>query len=98
MLVNVEDGRATKLRGNPDHPITRGFLCAKVAGYLRQITVDAGSRVSEGQLIATLEVPEFEADLAQNSADLSRIESDPRVFDDKADTTDAPRLGHQADF
>jgi RND family efflux transporter MFP subunit len=51
-------------------------LHAKVAGYLRQITVDAGSRVSEGQLIATLEVPEFEADLAQNSADLSRIESE----------------------
>ncbi len=36
MLVTVEDGRATKLRGNPDHPITRGFLCAKVARYLER--------------------------------------------------------------
>ncbi len=27
-------GRATKLRGDPAHPITRGFLCAKVAKYL----------------------------------------------------------------
>jgi anaerobic selenocysteine-containing dehydrogenase len=34
VLVTVEDGRATRLRGNPDHPITRGFLCAKVARYL----------------------------------------------------------------
>ncbi len=34
MLVQVENGRATKLRGDPDHPITRGFLCGKVAKYL----------------------------------------------------------------
>jgi anaerobic selenocysteine-containing dehydrogenase len=34
LLVNVEDGVASKLRGNPDHPVTRGFLCGKVARYL----------------------------------------------------------------
>jgi anaerobic selenocysteine-containing dehydrogenase len=34
VLVTVENGRATKLRGNPDHPVTRGFLCAKVSRYL----------------------------------------------------------------
>jgi anaerobic selenocysteine-containing dehydrogenase len=34
ILVTVEDGRATRLRGNPDHPVTRGFLCGKVARYL----------------------------------------------------------------
>jgi anaerobic selenocysteine-containing dehydrogenase len=34
LLVNVESGTATKLRGNPDHPVTRGFLCGKVARYL----------------------------------------------------------------
>ncbi len=36
VLVTVEDGRATKLRGNPDHAVTRGFLCAKVARYLER--------------------------------------------------------------
>ena len=36
LLVTVEDGRATKLRGNPDHPVTRGFLCGKVAQYLER--------------------------------------------------------------
>src|SRR3954449_10850188 len=37
LLVQVNDeGRATKLRGNPAHPITRGFLCAKVAKYLER--------------------------------------------------------------
>ncbi|HUO28923.1 MAG TPA: molybdopterin-dependent oxidoreductase [Bryobacteraceae bacterium] len=34
VLVSVEDGRATRLRGNPEHPVTRGFLCGKVARYL----------------------------------------------------------------
>jgi anaerobic selenocysteine-containing dehydrogenase len=34
LLVNVEDGLASKLRGNPEHPVTRGFLCGKVAKYL----------------------------------------------------------------
>ncbi|MCW5983336.1 MAG: molybdopterin-dependent oxidoreductase [Bryobacteraceae bacterium] len=34
VLVTVENGRASRLRGNPDHPVTRGFLCGKVARYL----------------------------------------------------------------
>src|SRR3954469_13960869 len=37
LLVQVDEaGHATKLRGNPAHPITRGFLCAKVAKYLER--------------------------------------------------------------
>jgi anaerobic selenocysteine-containing dehydrogenase len=36
LLVNVENGAASKLRGNPDHPVTRGFLCGKVAKYLER--------------------------------------------------------------
>ena len=34
LLVHVDSGKATRLRGNPDHPVTRGFLCGKVARYL----------------------------------------------------------------
>src|ERR1700687_2234483 len=36
LLVNVEDGKGSKLRGDPHHPITRGFLCGKVARYLER--------------------------------------------------------------
>jgi anaerobic selenocysteine-containing dehydrogenase len=36
LLVNVEDGAGSKLRGNPEHPVTRGFLCGKVAQYLER--------------------------------------------------------------
>jgi anaerobic selenocysteine-containing dehydrogenase len=34
LLINVENGKGSKLRGDPDHPVTRGFLCGKVARYL----------------------------------------------------------------
>jgi len=36
LLINVEDGKGSRLRGNPDHPVTRGFLCGKVARYLER--------------------------------------------------------------
>jgi anaerobic selenocysteine-containing dehydrogenase len=37
MLVTVEDGNAVGLRGDPEHPFTRGFLCQKVARYLDRV-------------------------------------------------------------
>jgi anaerobic selenocysteine-containing dehydrogenase len=33
-VVTVRDGQAVDLRGDPDHPFTRGALCNKVAHYL----------------------------------------------------------------
>lgn len=37
ILVTVEDGRATRVQGDPAHPVTRGFLCAKVTKYLDRV-------------------------------------------------------------
>jgi anaerobic selenocysteine-containing dehydrogenase len=38
VLITIdESGRATRLRGDPSHPVTRGFLCAKVAKYLDRV-------------------------------------------------------------
>ncbi|HVP53524.1 MAG TPA: molybdopterin oxidoreductase family protein [Candidatus Eisenbacteria bacterium] len=36
-LITVEEGRATKVQGDPAHPVTQGFLCAKVAKYLDRV-------------------------------------------------------------
>jgi anaerobic selenocysteine-containing dehydrogenase len=41
MLVTVENGRATKVRGDPDHPFTRGGLCVKVNDYTHHTYSDA---------------------------------------------------------
>src|SRR5262245_27521374 len=40
MHVIVEDGRAVKVGGDPDHPITVGFLCGKVSNYLDRVYSD----------------------------------------------------------
>lgn len=37
MLVTVEDGRATSVKGDPDHPFTNGGLCVKVNNYLDRV-------------------------------------------------------------
>jgi anaerobic selenocysteine-containing dehydrogenase len=36
MLVTVENGRAIRMAGDPEHPFTQGFLCTKVAKYLER--------------------------------------------------------------
>src|SRR5437762_14085972 len=37
MLVSVRDGRVVGLRGDPEHPYTRGALCAKVVRYPERV-------------------------------------------------------------
>jgi anaerobic selenocysteine-containing dehydrogenase len=37
VLITVENGRAIRIQGDPEHPVTRGFLCAKVAKYLDRV-------------------------------------------------------------
>ncbi|MBM7062392.1 molybdopterin oxidoreductase family protein [Pseudomonas sp. UL073] len=36
MLITVQDGVATEVRGDPEHPTTGGALCTKVARYLQR--------------------------------------------------------------
>jgi len=36
LLVNFDGEKGSNLRGDPNHPITRGFLCGKVARYLER--------------------------------------------------------------
>jgi len=43
-------------------------LHAKVAGYIKQINVDIGDRVHQGQVLAVLEIPELDAQLESASA------------------------------
>src|SRR5437868_13399947 len=34
---NGQETRATRIQGDPAHPVTQGFLCAKVAKYLDRV-------------------------------------------------------------
>lgn len=49
-------------------PFQEVDVMAKVSGYIRAINVDIGDRVSEGQVLATLEIPEMQDDLTRAAA------------------------------
>jgi RND family efflux transporter MFP subunit len=51
---------------------------AKVAGYIRNINVDVGDHVKEGQVIAVLEVPELAAELSGADAAVRRSQEEIR--------------------
>ncbi len=51
-------------------------LHAKVSGYIRRINVDIGDRVKNGQVIATLEVPELNAQVAGSEAEVRHSQSE----------------------
>ena len=51
-------------------------LHAKVAGYIKSITVDIGDRVHKGQVLATLEVPELVAQVNEAQASVHRGEEE----------------------
>jgi RND family efflux transporter MFP subunit len=51
-------------------------LMAKVSGYVNRISVDIGDRVRTGSILATLEIPEMNDDLARAKASIDRSTSD----------------------
>lgn len=51
-------------------------LMAKVSGYVNRISVDIGDRVRTGSVLATLEIPEMNDDLARAKASIDRSTSE----------------------
>jgi RND family efflux transporter MFP subunit len=56
---------------------------AKVAGFVKELNVDYGSRVHKGQVLAVLEIPELEAQLQEDNAAI------------KAQGDEVTRAGHE---
>ena len=54
-------------------------LYAKVAGYLKSLSVDKGDRVQAGQSLGEIEVPELIVDVARHKAELVRAEAEVKV-------------------
>jgi RND family efflux transporter MFP subunit len=70
-------------------------VMAKVAGYVKEIRVDAGDRVTEGELLATLEVPEMADDIRRDRAAVDRSQADvQRTQDELARTQSAHEIAH----
>ena len=57
-------------------PFQEVDVMAKVAGFVKQINVDVGDRVTQGQLLATLEIPEMADDLRRANAAVVRARAE----------------------
>jgi RND family efflux transporter MFP subunit len=64
-------------------------VMAKVAGYIQEIRVDVGDRVNEGDLLATLEIPEMADDLRHADAAKLRAQADVQHAQDELQRAEA---------
>lgn len=70
-------------------------VMAKVAGYIKKINVDVGDRVRQGQLLATLEIPEMGDDLKRADAATVRSRAEvARAQDELQRAESAHRISH----
>jgi RND family efflux transporter MFP subunit len=70
-------------------------VMAKVSGYVKEIRVDVGDRVRQGELLATLEIPEMADDLARANAAVARSDAEVvRASDDIARAESAHNIAH----
>jgi RND family efflux transporter MFP subunit len=70
-------------------------VMAKVAGYVKNINVDVGDRVKQGQLLAVLEIPEMADDLARGKAAVDRSQAEvARARDELQRAESAHQIAH----
>jgi RND family efflux transporter MFP subunit len=60
-------------------PFQEVDVMAKVAGYVRSINVDIGSHVTQGEVLATLEVPEIQDDVAKAKSGVAAAQANVTV-------------------
>ena len=70
-------------------PYQQVDVMAKVAGYVKTIGVDIGDRVSEGQVLAILEIPEMEDDLNRAAAAIDQAEAETVTASDELHRAEA---------
>lgn len=91
-VVNVEQVRrapATSdlvLPGNTT-PVTEAYIYARASGYVKRRLVDIGDRVKEGQLLAEIDAPDLDQQVAQARASVAQAEK--QLDQAKADLVDA---------
>jgi RND family efflux transporter MFP subunit len=79
-VTTVQPSRATlrRLTEEPGEiePFESAAVHAKLAGYVKSVSVDIGDRVRAGQVLAELDVPEVAAEAQQKHAAVEQAEAD----------------------
>jgi RND family efflux transporter MFP subunit len=79
-------------------PFQEVDVMAKVSGYIRKINVDIGDHVHEGQLLATLEVPEMQDDLNRGQASIDEASAELATARDELQRAEASRQMTQLSY
>jgi RND family efflux transporter MFP subunit len=66
-------------------------VMAKVSGYIKAINVDIGDRVQQGQVLATLEIPEMQDDLTRAAASIEEANADLETARDELQRAQSAR-------
>jgi RND family efflux transporter MFP subunit len=74
-VAQKRDVKDTVTLAGTTTPYLQVTLYARTTGYLRRLTVDIGDAVHQGELIAQLEVPEMETQIAEKKAALREAEA-----------------------
>lgn len=74
-VVRTELNKQISLTGE-FQPFQEVDLMAKVSGYVKSIRVDIGDQVREGQILATLEIPEMGDDINRANAAVQAADAD----------------------
>ena len=70
-------------------------VMAKITGYIKEIRVDAGDRVQQGQVLAVLEIPEMDDDLRRARASVERSNAEvARAADELQRAQSAHDIAH----
>ena len=73
-LVKPSPSIATLLLPGDINPFTEAYIYARATGYVGRRYADIGDRVREGQLLADIDAPDLDAQVAQARASLSQAE------------------------
>jgi RND family efflux transporter MFP subunit len=64
-------------------PFQEVDVMAKVSGYVKEIRVDVGDHVQQGQVLATIEIPEMQDDMTRAQATIDQAEAEVTGFRDE---------------
>jgi membrane fusion protein, multidrug efflux system len=76
-VVSPTPGQAAAAPSLPGEvkPLVEAPIYARASGYLKRYLVDIGSRVKEGDLLAEIDTPELDQELAQARAQLAQTDA-----------------------
>ena len=92
--LSVCHGQESQIKSNIRLPITlegdqRTELRARIEGYVAKVHVDIGDRVTEGQLLVSLDAPELQADVRRREQMVKQAEANLGVAEGAVQTAKA---------